>query len=226
MVCVDLCGGDGLATDKHEASPLIMYKHCEWLAQRGKRATLDVFEEQSHTFEQLSKNCSFFHPGIATLTHGDARQYVLPVLAEDQPAFIHCDPNTVDQTPLTKPFVKSFNKYTTYLVTLGCNVSGLKMLPLEKRKCWFEYVRMLIDVLPKHHDAVLFWLNRDSAQWAYLLSIPKVWSREFTQQAIIATSKQWEKGVSAASYRSQRPEFIYNVKRLFLTESELKDGIR
>jgi len=220
LICVDLCGGDGLKNDDHDASPVIMNKHCVWLANRGRRAKLTVFEKASNIFEQLEQNCSWMSKEIVTLTHGDSREYVLPPLAETQAAFIHCDPNNVDQIPLTRPFVAGFNKYTTYLVTLGCNVGGLKMVPQDKRSVWFDYVKMLIEVLPRHHDAVLFWLNRDDSQWAYLLSIPKVWSGDFTSKAVEQTSKIWTKGVSAVSYRGNRERFYDRLTQLFLTKEE------
>lgn len=220
LVCVDLCGGDGFKNEDHDASPLIMFSHCDYMAGKGKRATLEVIEKADNTFDQLSANCGHLPSEIVKLTHGDAREYRLPQLAETQPAFIHCDPNSVDQIPLTRPFVAGFNRYTSYLVTLGCNVGGQKILPLSKRELWFEYVNMLTDVLPRHHDDVLFWLNRDAAQWAYLLSIPKVWSADFTAQTVAYTKKHWTNGVSAVSYRGDRRRFENELKRLFLTRKE------
>jgi hypothetical protein len=220
MICVDLCGGDGLKTDEHDASPVIMYKHCEWLTKRGKSAKLQVIEKASNTFEQLQENCSYMHRDIATFSNDDSRCYRLPLLAENQPAFVHCDPNTVDQTPLSRPFVSGFSRYTTYLVTLGCNVGGIKMSPIEKRSQWFDYVNMLIEVLPRHHDAVLFWLNFDASQWAYLLSMPKVWSEDFAAKSVMDTGKMWTKGVSAVSYRRQKAAFNQELSRLFLTKGE------
>lgn len=221
MVMVDLCGGDGLRTEGHDASPLIMYHHCQGLARKGKSSTLEVIEKMPNTFEQLEQNCRHMAPEIVTLTYGDSSKYRLPQLQETQAAFVHCDPNTVDQIPLSRPFVAGFNRYTTYLVTLGCNVSGTKAWTAPSgRAKWFDYVEMVTEVLPRHHDAVLFWLNRDSSQWAYLLSIPKVWSVDFTTQAVAHTSKHWTHGVSAVSYRADRKEFANQVTRLFLTKEE------
>lgn len=221
MLMVDLCGGDGLKTDEHDASPRIMYKHCEWLTNRGKAARLHVIEKMPNTFDQLQLNCQGMSKKIATLTLGDSSEYRLQKLGETQAAFIHCDPNTVDQIPLSRPFVAGFNRYTTYLVTLGCNVSGTKAwtAPNDRAK-WFDYVEMVTEVLPRHHDTVLFWLNRDSAQWAYLLSIPNVWSRAFTAQAVLHTSKHWTQGVSAVSFRENCKAFNDQVAQLFLTKEE------
>jgi hypothetical protein len=220
LICVDLCGGDGTQTDEHEASPVIMAKHCFALGAKGKPATLDIIEKSANTYEQLVANCGHYSRDVVTLTNGDAREYQLPNLKETQPAFIHCDPNTVDQTPLSRPFVAGFNRYTTYLVTLGCNVGGAKRTDADKRSLWFEYVQMLIEVLPQHHDAILFWLNRDESQWAYLLSMPKVWAGEFASKAVRDTGKIWVKGVSSVSYADQRRQFHDQLSRLFLTKEE------
>lgn len=223
MIMVDLCGGDGLKTDDHDASPVIMYHHCAKLGEKGKRAQLEVIEKMPRTFEQLEQNCGYMSKDIATLTLGDSSEYRLPHLAETQAAFVHCDPNNVDQTPLSKPFVAGFNRFTTYLVTMGCNPAGLKRSSYEDREKWFGYVAMVVDVLPRHHDVVLFWLNRDEAKWAYLLSIPKVWAKDFTSQAVAYTSKQWTKGVSAVSFRDDFRGFNDRVAQLFLTKAEYEN---
>lgn len=220
MIMVDLCGGDGLKTDGHDASPAIMYHHCEQLGKKGKPSRLEVIEKMPSTFEQLEQNCGYMSKDIVKLTLGDSSGYRLPKLAETQPAFIHCDPNTVDQTPLSEPFVSGFNRFTTYLVTMGCNPAGLKRSSYEDREKWFGYVSMVVDVLPRHHDVVLFWLNRDEANWAYLLSIPKKWAQKFTIQAVRHTSKHWTKGVSAISFRDDYRGFNDRVSQLFLTKAE------
>jgi hypothetical protein len=221
FICVDLCGGDGLKNDNHDASPRILYHHCNRLRERGKHAELTVIEKQVNTFGDLKSNCSdMIDSGFVDFINADARDYRLPMLSKDQAAFIHCDPNNVDQTPLTSDFVRGFNPFTTYLVTLGCNVGGLKRIAANERSSWFYYVDILVNSLPRHHDALLFWLNNDSAQWAYLLSFPKVWAGDFLASSVKATSKLWDKGVSGLSYRNQRLDFNDRVKRLFLTGEE------
>lgn len=221
--CVDLCGGDGLETDEHAASPLILHKHCVFVRNKiGKESILDVLEKRANTFEQLDRNTR----GLAgrgtwfNIRLEDSSRFVLPQLKSDQCAFVHCDPNHVHDMPLTDPLVASWNRYTTYLVTLGCNVSGLKCLPYAQREGWFQYPEMLVRALPRHHDAILFWLNRDAAQWAYLLSLPLKWSDEFKTWACNKAGKQWSKGVFARSYRREPLEFHDQIRKLFLTKEE------
>ena len=221
---VDLCGGDGFEPEdgSHQASPRILFKHCDWMRSKiGKPAYLDIIEQQSFTYEKLVTNCQFMVPhGWVRMINGDAREFVLSDVKADQSVFIHCDPNHVKDTPLTGPMVESWNKYTTYLVTLGCNVTGIKREDLDARMQWKGYVDLLFKNLPRHHEAILFWLNRDSAQWAYLASIPKVWSDDFMAFAIRNTEKHWPKGVGAASYRSQPKEFEAALRVLFLTKKD------
>lgn len=224
FLVLDLCGGDGLTTEEHDASPQILHKHCLWLRSRGKRSNLIVFEEKFITYEVLEQNTNnllgkdewFF------VNHQDSRTFVMPDLLPDQAAFVHCDPNCVDQIPLTKPFLDSWNRYTTYLVTLGCNVNGMKMgLSIERRSVWFDYIEQICGVLPSHHDAVLFWLKKDDSQWAYLLSLPTCWSSKFSAEVVRSADEWWPKGLGCASYRKDRESFDSNIRRLFLTKKEV-----
>lgn len=222
---VDLCGGDGFEPEdgSHEASPHILFKHCNWIrAKHGKESCLDIIEKQVFTFEKLSENCSYMMPhGWVKLINSDASEFVLKGIHRNQAVFIHCDPNSVADMPLTQPMIESWNDYTTYLVTLGCNVGGLKRATLAERLEWKQYVDSLCSVLPKHHDAILFWLNRDAAKWAYLASIPKVWSESFATFAVSNTTKHWPKGVHAASFRNEEKQFSDALQDLFLTKKEL-----
>lgn len=227
FLAVDLCGGDGHEpTDgTHQASPIILHKQCEWLRnKRGLQSFLDIIEKDEYTFEQLEINCrDLTTGGWMRLLKGDAREYTLPLLKSDQAAFVHCDPNNVASMPLTGPFVESWNKYTTYLVTLGCNVGGLKRLSLEDRRQWFTYVELLVKHLSRHHDAVLFWLQHDASQWAYMLSLPKVWKARFVADAQRKAVEMWPHGVGAISYRDSRVDFGTQVARLFLTKEECRE---
>lgn len=228
FLVVDLCGGDGVVTEHHDASPQILHRHCQWLIERKSNARLMVFEQSPHSFELLDSNTAFV-PGRDqwfTIHNQDSRLFVMPKMLSNQAAFVHCDPNCVDQTPLTQPFLSSWNSHTTYLVTLGCNVGGAKRVSLEDRKKWFWYVESLCEVLPKNHDAVLFWLEGDASQWAYLLSIPKVWSRGFSKKIVDKAGSWWPNGLGMASYRDHQSDFVFNINRLFLTEKELNNASR
>lgn len=220
FTCVDLCAGDGLETSEHQASPRIMNRHCCWLNQRhGKKTRLVLIEKDLHTYTELAKNASVDRCFGLECTLGDARDFTLEGAAAEQPVFVHCDPNNVHQTPVTKEFVDSWTVFTTYLATLGCNAGGIKMLPLEQREKWYEHVALLVGGMARHHDAILFWLKKDDSQWAYLLSLPKKW-KAFSDDAVRAGNKMWPKGVGAISYRDSRSDFMKQLDCLFLTSKE------
>jgi hypothetical protein len=222
---VDLCGGDGHEPEdgSHQASPRILNKHGEYLSLRGFGFSLDVIEKDAYTFDRLTRNCSYMNASKVRLINGDAREYRLPPLQHNQAAYVHCDPNAVSHMPLTGPFVDSWNRHTTFLVTLGCNVGGAKRMSYEDRLGWFEYVRMLSQHLPRNHDAMLFWLQSDAAMWAYLLSFPKTWAGKFQELATKKASRFWPKGVGSASYRLEHAKFTDQVQQLFLTKEEYND---
>jgi hypothetical protein len=218
LVCVDLCAGDGVETDSFRCSPKIMAKHVRHQAGRKNAATLTLIERNAASFELLRQNME--PQQWLTLVNGDARKYRLPPLSKNQAAFVHCDPNNAHQTPLSTEFVSGFSRCTTYLVTLGCNASGIKRLPLDERIKWFDYVTMLVDKLPPHHDALLFWLVNDNHQWAYLANIPKVWRDWLVGVAIEKGGKMWPSGVGGVSWRASKTRFADEVNRLFLTMKE------
>lgn len=237
---IDLCGGDGKGDEfprerdlpgglrQQAASPKVLCKHAVFARSRGMASRVDIIEKDQNTYSELVNNMQ----GVCDLYfthHMDARNYVLEVDNDSQAVFVHCDPNNVDQTPLTGPFVDSFNSVTTYLVTLGCNVSGIKMLPYGgKRSRWFDYVKLLTDSLPGRHDAVLFWLKRDASQWAYLATVPKVWSADFQRGCVVAGNRWWPNGVGSIGIRDSREMFERKITELFLTKAEFKslDGVK
>jgi len=218
LVCVDLCAGDGVQTEEYQASPRIMAYHVNHACGKMNRATLALIERDPSSFELLRQNIEE-SPSV-TLVNGDARHYRIPPLSPTQACFVHCDPNNAHQTPLTNEFVAGFSKCTMYLATLGCNAGGIKRLPIEERAKWFDYVTMLVDKLPSHHDAILFWLVSDKAQWAYLVNVPKVWRDWAIQLGVEKGGEIWEKGVGGVSWRSNKDRFVDEVHRLFLTDEE------
>jgi hypothetical protein len=219
LVCVDLCAGDGVQTDEYRCSPAIMAKHVNHSFGKKNKATLTLIERNPASFELLRQNVD--QSDTVKIVNGDAREYRLPKLAATQACFVHCDPNNAHQTPLTSDFVSGFSKCTMYLATLGCNAGGIKRLPLDERSKWFEYVTMLVGKLPSHHDALLFWLMNDKAQWAYMVNVPTVWRDWAIDLGVEKGSKIWEKGVGGVAWRCNKSRFKDEVHRLFLTSEEL-----
>lgn len=221
FVCVDLCAGDGRIGDDYDSSPNIMSRHCTNAIGKRNGATLHLIERDKVAFEFLQMRMSNIS-GV-TLENSDSRNYRLPALKKTQAAFVHCDPNNFHQTPLTEAFVGGFSDCTMYLVTLGCNADGIKRLPQDQREGWFEYVDILVSKLPRHHNAVLFWLIKDSAQWAYLCNVPAVWTQWAIEMGVVKGGKMWPKGVGGVDLRGNESRFREQLEILFLTERE-RDG--
>lgn len=218
LVCVDLCAGDGIETEEYRCSPKIMAKHVNHSCGLSNRASLTLIERNPASVSLLQQNVE--QNDRVKIINGDARDYRLPPLKENQACFVHCDPNNVHQTPLTHEFVKGFSRCTMYLATLGCNAGGLKRLPLVERVRWFDYVTMLSERLPEHHDAILFWLVKDTDQWAYIANVPKVWKDWAVSVGVERGSKMWDKGVGGVALRASPKRFSDELERLFLTEEE------
>jgi hypothetical protein len=67
---------------------------------------------------------------------------------------------------------------------------------------------------------MLFWLQSVASMWAYLLSFPSTWAKDFQAMATKKALGFWPKGVGAASYCTQREIFDDQVRQLFLTKEE------
>lgn len=242
FLCVDLCAGDGTdlveqdrsilfpecdpnKKQKSTCSPGIISHHCDWLAKQGFRAQSVMIEKHSATFESLEQNMSL-KPCLhsRTLRNDDARNFVFQPSAENQAVFINCDPNSIADLPFSERLAKSLTKTTTITLTLGCNVGGLKRLTKEKRQEWYDYMNVMIQIMPSWHDAILISIERDDAQWAYFSRIPQVWSESSMVNIKKTGSLFFENGVRVESYRKGRAGFRSLVNHLFLTKAELKNA--
>jgi hypothetical protein len=227
FLCVDLCAGDGDESEGHQSSPGIITGHCEWLAGRGKPVRSVFIERHSNTFEVLERNVDvsrFKHQ--CELICGDAREFRVNPTSPDQAIFVNCDPNAISDMPLAEEFARSLTRTTTMTTTLGCNVGGLKKLTLEKRRPWYDYMQIMVDIMPPWHDAILVSLIRDAAQWAYFTRLPSKWvpdngkRKGQLSQLVTKGNAMWPNGVEVASLRLQPEKFRDMVNRLFLTKGE------
>jgi hypothetical protein len=116
--------------------------------------------------------------------------------------------------------VASFSEYTLCMMTLGCNVAGIKRMDREEREMWFEKAWSVVQKMHRRHDAHLIQLNRDAARWAYLITLPLKWSEVKLKEAINAGERFWPAGVSGLSFRDSRTRFEKQLHNLFLTEEE------
>jgi hypothetical protein len=231
VIFIDACAGDGhRSVYSGTSSAEIFAKHLCWLKARGCRAKAYLIEANHHTFMRLEAAMSALAqeagfeqlPEILTLIRGDYRsaqvaaQIDLPT--EQTVTFLHIDPNHVDDVELSESLRTRLSLLTTWMVSLGCNANGTKRMPWEERRKWFDRLEYLLSVLEPHQDASLICLDRDEAQWAYLLSIPRKW-RDKTQATIRSLSLLWPKGIRC--YWHSEGTLLPAAKELFLTKAEL-----
>jgi hypothetical protein len=224
FLAVDLCAGDGADTmGEGSSSPAIIRKHL--MDHRGVKLNRSaiLYEKDTATFKRLSDrhaDCSKM-----TLINEDSRLMPLSTVHDrgNDSVFIYADPNNIDQLPITPDLMKGLTPYTLFLITLGCNVGGLKRVDLEHRSKWFWIAAMIRKSLSPFHDLGLITLNNDSSQWAYLVVIPQKWSGSYLQSVEKIGNKMWTGGVSTTSMmRDGDSSLIKQFGSLFLTLQEQK----
>lgn len=232
FTCIDLCAGDGLIKDgEHTSSPFIICKHA-WHAKHDSRlrhhSQLFSFETDAIFIEQLERRSEVLAQSIdsyekkgekITILTMDARDFKFVPMGGTHPIFINADPNSIHELPIAKDFGDQLTPATTYTVTLGCNVGGLKMLSPEKRAVWYEYIEILSSGLPNWHDVILCSIDNDDAQWAYLNRLPSKWSDRLIRTAHKNAERIGEK-VSIASMKQSADRFKETLDILFKTKKE------
>lgn len=225
-------------------SPGIMLHHAAIFGTKQlKPLVLNGFEMQPETYIRLLSNlrrelgekgwetsedsapCWQIGSAVAQYHCADARSYSPEPEASlsTSAVFIYNDPNSIAEWCLTEDFISRCPKFTTSLSTLGCNASGLKRLPREKRELWFERTELIAAALQHWHDLCLFSVG-NADQWAYLISAPKSWRAEITEDCLKAHTKS---GILKEPEVKWLREDIDGFKRLeeklFLTKKELSE---
>lgn len=145
----------------------------------------------------------------------------------DTAVFVVNDPNAIIDWAMRPTFAAEISAITGLfrcLSTMGCNPAGLKRLTIDERIKWFAAVREQQQAMPHYRDLSLAALDRDEAQWAYLVATSDKW-RAKTDQAARKSAKNCNRSVSIAWWRQDHDEFDALLLRLFLQKSEL-DQIR
>lgn len=218
---VDLCAGDGV---DEQSSPQLILKYALWLQEHGGRVQTTFIEKHHATYSRLAAMLESNSRVPTSVWRGCSNQISADQLWEGEPqlAFILNDPNTVNDFALTEEILGSAPRYTTTLSTLGCNPRGIKRMSREVRDGWFEHIYRVIDHMPSHHTAMIVSLNRDDAQWAYLITGPTVWFDENRYQHDCQKAfKDWEAGITMVIRDRSPGEFRSECDRLFLTKREL-----
>lgn len=217
----DLCAGDG-ETQGGASSPSIIVKHGHHAYDRGVPYYAFLVERAPATFEQLKANLSPL-PAWVRAECMDAREIRVKNVGNNQAVFIHADPNSIADWPISRGLLDSLTPTTTVLATMGCNVGGLKRLPAASRADWYEYVEMITGNLPSFHDVLLITLEGDASQWAYMLRLPTKW-RDDTAADLFRRGRRftsYELGIVAL--KKEPAEFAKQIDVLFKTARERGD---
>jgi hypothetical protein len=237
IVFIDATAGDGMDSEfSGRSSPGIFSKHLKYLVtERRCNALAYLIEVHQPTFlslelaiDEIAAKLEFRHLNRhVVLTNSDFRSpHVTAKLAltDQSIAFLYIDPNNAGQVELPEAMRAKLPPRTTYLVTLGCNASGVKRAPdsAQRLKCVDNLKYLLSFVNPQYQDACLIRLDRDKAQWAYLLTVPKGWREKTEMQTIRPLKKHWPKGLKFDWHSDGRLLGIAN--ELFLTKAEYSDS--
>jgi len=221
---LDMCAGDGAATglDLYSSSPAIADRHTTsvFFGSDTLKRTAYLFERETTTYARLLLRYGN-RPNIQIFNY-DSKGITLADIGTkpSDGVFVYADPNSVSTLPVTPELIRSFTPTTLFLMTLGCNVGGVKRMPIEDRKGWLHVVNLTINARNRYHDIMVMSLNRDESQWAYLAAFPLKWAEEFQADSVRAGSKHWPNGVSAFSITRQPKAFQEKIQELFLTAKE------
>jgi hypothetical protein len=132
------------------------------------------------------------------------------------------DPNAVTSQAMRPTFaaeIASRTRWFRSFCTMGCNVNGLKRLPLRERLPWFDFVEGQRATLPRYRDLLLAAIEGDNSQWAYLLNEPIKWRS--TQERVVASAfSRFGYQMEMAWHGLNPQKFEAMERRLFLTKTE------
>lgn len=245
VVIVDLTAGDGIAYHDEGAweracSPGIFARHGRF--RLPVKTDVVLYERAVGTYDSLLANldanlrplgydeidghstwAADDHRVALAAFNDDGRNSTFSTAARGDWVFINNDPNKVHDWALNPDALRAAVDRGANVLsfsTLGCNPGGLKRMPFEGgRDAWYGHLNGALSALGPTQDAVLFAIDGDDAQWAYLAITPRKWAmRDLTTASKVFG--QFGMTVSCAQFRTERQQFADLVHRLFLTAKE------
>lgn len=241
LLWLDLTAGDGVGVDElaweHSCSPGIAAAHAR---NSPKPITVILHEIKAATFDRLERNIAQHLPKLGyrledgwwecanarlSLTHASGSTADVSGVSGRTAVLVTNDPNSITDWAMRPTFAAEIRARTRWfrsISTMGCNTAGLKRLDYAERLNWFDLIQQQRAGLPNHHDLLLAAIERDAAQWAYLLSNPVAgkW-REKTQGMVDRAFGQHGMTMESAWLRLYPSQFSDIQHRLFLTKKEL-----
>ena len=250
LVWIDLTAGDAALIDGYEwrraCSPGIFAYHA---TKSTRRVDIVLYEIQPATFDRLLSNLDAHLPRLGYSKVGEGvyrfedRVTLRALNASGQHAdvtylestdavLVLNDPNAITEWAMRPTLVQEAKDRGVWcfrsLSTLGCNVSGIKRMPLDfdgsgeakrERRAWFDLIAAQQGALPSYRDLLLAGVERDAAQWAYLLCTAEKWRG--STEAVVKTELRKIGRTAALAWFQLDPGGFEEAKRsLFLTKKE------
>lgn len=178
----ELTAGDGdFNGDINSTSISIGIRMCKDLAKK-EHVRMTLYEKKREPYHKLIKNIPAIanrlgfelirkqkgkerHLFIAAKGYGlklnietrraNSEKLTLPQRPK-QAQFINCDGNSAQQTPIAvQSVVRQLTEATTFMVSMGFNASGVKVLHKKHRDKWLGFVSSLTASMPVWHDCII-----------------------------------------------------------------------
>lgn len=221
VVVVDLFAGDGQPSEESTtSSPAIIAKHLQF-EKLHPLSRAYLFELQETTFNVLHSR--YGDNEKLTLINADSsifdtRDTWYGIDARDA-VVIHADPNCIAHLNIDL-LLNNFPVFGTFMITMGCNVGGLKRKPEKEREEWYR-IKALAESMRNHHDCIMVILDKDASQWCYMIILPKAWSDRYVRTL---SNNKLAKGKITIYQYSRTDDATWGAvfDRQFLTKDELE----
>jgi hypothetical protein len=242
LVWIDLTAGDAAPVDGIEwrkaCSPAIL---ADYAKASSKPVGISLYEIKPATYDRLLSNLEMYLSSLGYVDDGHGKwrygEHItlrafngsghnadVSSLGRGEAVFVLNDPNAITEWAMRNSFAEEITERTWLfrsLSTMGCNAGGIKRLPRDERQAWFELIETQQKFLPSHRDLLLVVLEKDSAQWAYLLNTSEKWRRQ-TEALVRTAFNKIGRMISMSWFRQGRESFEDAKRNLFLTRTELK----
>lgn len=231
---------------RRACSPGILAYHA---TKSSKPVEIVLYEIQPATFDRLLANLDAHLPAIGYVRvaegvyrfadqvtlraiNASGHQADIAFLRRTDAVLVFNDPNAITEWAMRPTLVQEIKDMGVWcfrsLSTMGCNVAGIKRIPLDsdgsgeakrERRAWFDLIAAQQRALPIYRDLLLAGIERDSAQWAYLLCTAEKW-RGSTEQVVKTELRKIGRTAAMAWCQLDAIGFEDAKRALFLTKKE------
>lgn len=256
-VWFDLTAGDAALVEGVEwergCSPGILARHA---VNSRKPVEIVLHEIQPATYDRLLGNLAERLPALGyekdgedcwrlgnrvaiTALNSSGHGADVAMIRNSDAVFVLNDANAITEWAMRPTFAREICERTwcfRSLSTMGCNPAGIKRIGLDdgsgdakrERRAWFDLIATQQNTLPHYRDLLLAAIEKDEAQWAYLLCTAAKWRpqseaivRGAFKTAINRLPEESRGRTAAMTWFGADPLGFEETKRhLFLTKAE------